>query len=114
MNVRRILLSMVAAFVIAAALAFLLLPATSAEEAGEKTYKAKCVSCHAADGTGSPIGKKLGAHDFHSPEVQKMTDAELTEVIVKGKNKMPGYEKGLKADEIKSLVAYVRALSTKK
>ena len=76
----------------------------------ESTYKAKCVGCHAADGTGSAIGKKLGAHDFHSAEVKGMSDADLTAAIAKGKNKMPGYEKTLKADDIKGLVAYVRSL----
>ncbi len=79
-------------------------------QGAEGTYKAKCAACHAADGTGSAVGKKLGAHDFHSPEVQKMSDDDLTAAIAKGKNKMPGYEKTLKPDDIKGLVAYVRTL----
>jgi hypothetical protein len=56
------------------------------------------------------MGKKLGAHDFHSPEVQKETDAELAEAIAKGRGKMPSYENSLKADDIKALVAFLRAL----
>jgi mono/diheme cytochrome c family protein len=60
------------------------------------------------------MGQKTGVHDFRSPEVQKMTEAQLTEVTTKGKNKMPGYDKKLTADEIKDLVAYVRVLSKKK
>jgi len=32
-------------------------------------FKSKCAGCHAADGTGSPMGKKLGAHDFTSADV---------------------------------------------
>jgi mono/diheme cytochrome c family protein len=43
-----------------------------------------------------------------------MTEAHLTEITVKGKNKMPGYDKKLTADEIKGLVAYVRELGKKK
>ena len=75
------------------------------------TYKAKCVMCHGADGKGeTPAGKKMGAHDFASPEVQKMSDAELTQALEKGKNKMPGYAGKLKDSEIKDLVAYVRTL----
>jgi mono/diheme cytochrome c family protein len=78
-------------------------------------YKTKCAVCHSADGSGdSAMGKKTGAHDFRSPEVQKMTEAQLTEITVKGKNKMPGYDKKLTADEIKGLVAYVRELGKKK
>lgn len=79
----------------------------------EKTYKTKCVACHAADGSGSEVGKKLGTHDFHSSEVHVETDAGLTQIIAKGKNKMPAYEKSLKPDEIKGLVAYVRGLEKK-
>ncbi len=45
---------------------------------------------------------------------EKMPDAELTEIIAKGKNKMPGYEKSLKPNEIRGLVAYVRSLAPKK
>jgi mono/diheme cytochrome c family protein len=75
-------------------------------------YKTKCVACHAADGSGNtPAGKKLAAHDLRSAEVQKMSDADLTEIIAKGKNKMPGYEKTLKPDDIKGLVAYIRSLA---
>ncbi len=82
---------------------------TMAQDAAA-VYKGKCVGCHAADGTGSAIGKKMGTHDFHSPEVQKESDAELTAAISKGKNKMPGYEKSLKPDEIKALAEYCRSL----
>lgn len=77
------------------------------------TYKAKCAMCHGADGKGSPIGLKMGAHDFTSADVQKQTDAQLTEIITKGKNKMPAYEGKLKDTEIKDLVAYIRGLAKK-
>jgi cytochrome c6 len=96
--------------------AFGLLVVTShaiAQSEVEKTYKTKCVACHAADGSGSEVGKKLGAHDFHSSDVQGETDADLGQIIAKGKNKMPAYEKSLKPDDIKGLVAYVRGLEKK-
>lgn len=76
-------------------------------------YGAKCASCHAADGSGSATGKKMGTHDLKSPEVQAMTDAQLTEIIAKGKNKMPGYEKRLSAEEITALVAHLRDMAKK-
>lgn len=86
----------------------------AAQNPAEKTYKAKCAVCHAADGTGdTAMGKKTGARDFRSPEVQKMTDAELTKITAKGKEKMPAYEKSLKPGEIQQLVAYVRELGKK-
>lgn len=77
------------------------------------TYKAKCAMCHGADGKGSPIGLKMGAHDFTSADVQKQTDAQLTEIITKGKNKMPAYEGKLKDTEIKDLVVFIRGLAKK-
>lgn len=100
--------------VVAAVAVMLILASSAAAQSGEALYKAKCVACHAADGSGSATGKKLGARDFHSPEVQNMSDAELTEITANGKNKMPGYAKSLKPDEIASLVAYIRTLAPAK
>ncbi|MFY9532222.1 MAG: cytochrome c [Candidatus Acidiferrales bacterium] len=79
-----------------------------------KLYKTNCVLCHAADGSGnSPSGKALGAKDLASSEVQKKSDAELTEAITKGKGKMPAFGAKLKPDAIKQLVAYIRAMAKK-
>ena len=82
----------------------------SAQTDAAKLYQGKCVACHGADGSGSAMGKKLGAHDFHSPEVQTQSDAELAAAIAKGRGKMPSYEKSLKEDDIKALVPFLRAL----
>lgn len=74
-------------------------------------YKAKCASCHGADGAGqTPIGKKMNLRDLRAPEVQKQTDADLTKIIADGKNKMPAYKTKLTAAEIKGLIDYMRAL----
>jgi mono/diheme cytochrome c family protein len=89
------------------------LPA-SADDASAKLYQSKCVACHGADGSGStPAGKALKVTAFSDPDVQKEGDADLTVIVAKGKNKMPAYEKSLKADEIKGLVTYVRELGKK-
>jgi cytochrome c6 len=84
-----------------------------AQNEAEKTYKAKCAACHAADGSGSEVGKKLGTHDFHASQVQSQSEADLIQIVAKGKNKMPGYEKSLKPEEIKGLVIYLRGLGKK-
>ena len=81
-----------------------------AQNGSETLYKSKCAACHGADGAGSATGKKMGAHDFTTAEVQGMADAELSTIITNGKNKMPAYGKSLKADDIKGLVAYIRTL----
>jgi mono/diheme cytochrome c family protein len=99
-------------FVTVAAIAviFILSLSADAQNAGEMLYKSKCAACHGADGTGSATGKKMGAHDFTTAEVQGMSDTELSTIITNGKNKMPAYGKSLKADDIKGLVAYIRTL----
>src|SRR6201998_2751964 len=72
-------------------------------------YKSKCAGCHGADGTGSAMGKKMGAHDFTSADVQKMSDAELSDIITNGKNKMPKFA-SLKPEDVKGLVTYIRTM----
>jgi cytochrome c6 len=94
-----------------AGLAFLSAP-VRADNAAEATYKAKCAMCHGPDGKGeTATGKALKAGSFAAPEVAKMSDDDLASAIAKGKNKMPAYEKSLKPDQIKGLVAYIRSLA---
>lgn len=86
----------------------------NAQGGGEKIYKSKCATCHAPDGTGTtPAGKATKARDFCSEEVKKETDEEWTAIIVKGKNKMPAYDKKISDAEIKDVVAYIRGLCKK-
>ena len=78
------------------------------------TYKAKCASCHGADGSGSTApGKALKVRDLRSADVQKQSDDQLFAIVAKGKEKMPGYEKTLGADTCKALVAHIRKLAGK-
>jgi cytochrome c6 len=91
--------------------AILTIPAAGLAADGAAVYKAKCASCHAADGSGnSPMGKKMGLRDLGSAEVQKQTDAQLTEITAKGKGKMPGYESKISAEELKAVVAHMRTM----
>ena len=95
-------------------LALVFVPAAGAQGNAETTYKAKCAGCHGPDGAGAtPAGKAMKARDFHSADVQKETEAEMTDIISNGKNKMPKYADKLKDAEIKELVAYVRGLEKK-
>ena len=81
-------------------------PAVAQDAAG--TYKAKCAMCHGADGKGG----KMGTRDFASPEVKAESDAQLIDIVTKGKApKMPAYGEKLKPEEIKDLVAYIRTLA---
>ena len=85
-----------------------------AEGDSAQLYKANCLVCHAADGSGnSSSGKALKAKDLRSDEVQKKSDVELAEGISKGQGKMPPFGKKLKAEQIQQLVSYVRQLAKK-
>jgi mono/diheme cytochrome c family protein len=80
-----------------------------------KIFKTNCTLCHSDDGSGSSsTGKAFHAKDLRSTEVQKQTDAELTEVITKGRGKMPAFGGKIKPDEMPKLVAYLRELPKQK
>ncbi len=87
---------------------------TSAQDAGA-LFKAKCSTCHAADGSGNTqMGKTLGVPDLHSDEVQKKTDAQLIDAVTNGSGKkMPAYKGKLTDAQIKDLVGYIRGLAKK-
>jgi mono/diheme cytochrome c family protein len=88
--------------------------ASFAADAGADVFKAKCGSCHGPDGKGdTAMGKNLKLKDLGSADVQKASDADLTNVIAKGKKPMPGYEGKLTSDQIQDLVKYVRSLKKK-
>ena len=100
--------------VVLAAFALMSAPAKADAAAAEATYKAKCAMCHGPDGKGeTATGKMMKARDFASEDVQKMSDADLSSAISAGKGKMPPF-KTLSADQVKDLVAYVRAFGKKK
>ena len=92
---------------------FFCLPA-SAQETGESLFKSKCAMCHGADGAGqTAMGKALKIPDLHSEVVQKRSDAELAEIISKGKNKMPAYDTKLNKEQITKLIGCIRDLAKK-
>src|SRR5260370_30860094 len=96
------------------AVAFLNAPAKADAAAAEATYKAKCAMCHGPDGKGeTPTGKTMKAGDFASEAVEKMSEADLTAAISKGKGKMPAYKR-LTPYQGTDQVAYSRALRNKK
>jgi mono/diheme cytochrome c family protein len=77
-------------------------------------FKAKCVLCHGADGSGNtPLGKQLQAANLHSKDVQKKTNAELHKVIHDGQTNMPPFADQLSDEEIDQVIKYVRTLGKK-
>jgi mono/diheme cytochrome c family protein len=110
MNPNKGIIALVAVF---AMLAIVLAAGAQAKknEEGAALFKKTCAMCHGATGTGdSAMGKKLGVRDLSSADVQKQTDAQLQEIISKGKGKMPAYGEKFQPAQVKDLVAYIREL----
>jgi mono/diheme cytochrome c family protein len=85
----------------------------SPQASAQDVYLDKCSVCHAKDGSGNTAkGRKLKVKDVRSPDVQKMTEAEMIEIVAKGKGQdMDGYEKDLGKDMVKNVVEYYRSLA---
>jgi cytochrome c6 len=84
-------------------------------ETGEALFKRSCAGCHGADGSGqTAMGRTFKLQDLRSAEVQKMTDAQLADIVAKGKGKMPAYGARLSQAQIQSVVGYLREMAKKK
>jgi mono/diheme cytochrome c family protein len=74
---------------------------------GEKVYQQRCIACHnKAAGDTSPFGAPNLHGIFKGPSA--ITSAEAREIIIKGKNTMPGWGTVLTPGEISSVIAYLR------
>ncbi len=87
--------------------------AAAAPPTAQDVYLDKCSVCHAQDGSGNTAkGRKLKVKNVRSPEVQKLSEAEMIEIVAKGKGKdMDGFEKELGSDMVKQVVSYYRSLA---
>jgi cytochrome c553 len=78
--------------------------------ASTATFRTKCAMCHGRDGSGSQAGKSMNVPDLRSPVVQKLSDAQLAQIISDGKGGMPSFKNSLSEDRIQGLVTYTRSL----
>jgi len=86
-------------------------PAEAADD-GAATFNSSCAGCHAENGAGdTAIGKSTGVPDLRSSQVQSQPDSRLTDVIENGTGRMPPFKSTLNEDQVKKLIAYVRALA---
>ena len=83
-----------------------------AQSSGEATYKAKCQSCHGAEGTPNPgIAKMMGVKPASDPSVKSISEAQMITDTANGKGKMPAFKGKLTDAQIKDSVAYFRSLA---
>lgn len=77
-----------------------------AKQTGEAVYKAHCVACHQADGSGLPPmfpalkGSKIVSDKAHL--------ADHIHIVVKGRNTMPAWQGVLTAKEMAAVISYER------
>lgn len=99
---------------IAVILALTIISATAGD--AKALYEKSCSKCHGLDGKGNTkMGRKLGAKDYTDPSVQAALKDEAAIKATReglkdkdGKDLMKPAE-GISDDEIKALVAYMRA-----
>ena len=98
------------------ALALVLAQATApALAAQQEIWDKRCVFCHGADGQShTKKGRQYKAPNFTKARWQKhTTDDEIVSAITDGvpKSKMPSFKEKLTAEEIKSMVPFLRAFA---
>ena len=98
-------------------LAVVLLGGMSVMAADAKVnYDKECSKCHGPDGKGQTrMGRQSGAKDYTDAKVQAdLDDAKATKAIKEGikegaKEKMKAYGDKFSDDEVKALIAHMRA-----
>jgi len=88
----------------------LLAGATSfAQSSGEAIYKEKCVNCHGANGlANSGVSKLMKVKPVTDPEIRKLTEAEMIQLVRTGVGKMQAYKGELTEAQIKDSVDFFR------
>jgi mono/diheme cytochrome c family protein len=82
-------------------------------ERGRERYQIQCAVCHGATGTGNGIATKyglVGVANLQQQRLRDMTDGEIYNTIVNGKNTMLGYGSTIQVPDRWAIVAYIRAL----
>jgi cytochrome c551 len=78
-------------------------------QSGADLFKTKCAMCHGPDGKGqTTMGKNMKVRDLSSADVQKQSDAQLKDIVLKGKGKMPAQK--ITDAQAGDVVKFVRSL----
>ncbi len=98
----------------------LAVPVFAADPQGREVFDKVCAKCHGENGGGSPSADnfyKMTIPRLNSDQVQKMSDAEIKDVIVKGRRTMkpplpgtPYMQHKVAPELLDSLVSHIRTL----
>ncbi len=78
---------------------------------GETLFKKNCAVCHGNDGKGNtPQGRKLGAANLTTSDIQSMSDSGIAGIVRNGRGVMPPFSKSLTPGQIKEVVQFVKTL----
>ncbi len=69
---------------------------------GKALFNANCVQCHGQNGDMQKVGAK-------NLQTSQLSDTEVQNIILNGKNSMPPYSKVLDGSEVDALVQYVKS-----
>jgi mono/diheme cytochrome c family protein len=86
-------------------------PTTDEFAAPRKIFADKCVQCHKETGEGGQVdieGDKFKVPNLKDEKVKALDDKKYTRVIEEGDDKMPGFKKQLKPEEIADLIKFIR------
>lgn len=82
-------------------------------ERGHERYQIQCAVCHGATGQGNGIATKyglVGVANFQQQRLRDMSDGEIYNTLVNGKNTMLGYGATIQVPDRWAIIAYIRAL----
>lgn len=86
-------------------------PTPDAIAAARTTYAAECARCHGIKGDGgiaTVLKKKLKVPSLRKGHALDHTDDQMVKIISDGEDAMPSFKDKLKAEEITSLVRFIR------
>ena len=101
-----------AGMIVAAMIAATTATTAFAQSSVADIYKAKCQSCHGAEGTPNPgIAKMMGVKPVSDPSVKSLSEGQMIADTANGKGKMTAFKGKLTDSQIKESVDYFRSLA---
>ena len=88
-------------------------PAAPADEfaTARLNYAKHCEACHGPQGEGGPVKtpeKQIKVPSLKAPHAVRHSDEELIKIVTNGEEEMPAFKHKLNAEEITTMIRFVR------